>query len=68
MINTLFRLSILVPAAVFCGFAIFASFQDDAGFLPGLMAAAIAAAAVALIAWTIRDHRKRARAKEELNA
>jgi hypothetical protein len=68
MINTLFRLVILVPAALLCGVASFASLKNDAGFLPGLVAAAIAAVAVALIAWTIRDHRKRARAKVGLNA
>ena len=68
MINTLFRLIILVPAALFFGIASFASFQNDAGFLPGLMAAAIAIVAVALIGWTLRDHRARARAKEQLNA
>jgi len=68
MINTVFRLIILVPAALFCGITSFASFQNDAGFLPGLMAGVIAAVAVVLIVWTMRDHRKRARAKEELNA
>jgi hypothetical protein len=69
MINTAFRLLILVPAAALFAFMSAASFASDGtGVFPGLLSAVIAAFAFALIVWVLADHRKRARAKDDLNA
>ena len=69
MINTVFRLVILIPAALVCSFAALTILEAGGmGVGPAVVSAAIAAAAVALIAWTIADHRKRAHAKDDLNA
>ena len=69
MINTVFRLIVLVPAALLCAFASFVTLNSGGvGFLPFLFWAAITAVAVALIAWTIFDHRRRVRSNHEVNA
>ncbi len=69
MINTVFRLIIFIPAAlVFAVLGVLTLESEEYGVRASLTFALMAALPVALIAWTLLDHRKRAGAKDDLNA
>lgn len=60
--NTAIRLLVLIPAAAMCGLFAFLGFGFG-GLSVGsiVLAITIAGAPLSLIAWTVLDHRKRAR-------
>ena len=68
MINTAFRLIILVPAALLFALLGVLSFGSaDFGIRTSLIFALMASLPTALVIWTLADHRKRARAKSGMN-
>ena len=69
MINTAFRLIIFVPAALaFAALGVLALGSDEFGFGTSLAFALMALFPAALIVWSLADHRRRARAKDDFSA